>query len=80
MAEELNLHELVKRVVGPIRPVGETNTDNKRFENLKTMTALVDKLLTDIDKVAEDKDRVEYSMKRAGTFASDFFDQIGIVE
>jgi len=75
------IREIVKKLVGPIDPVGETNEDNRRFENLKTMTELVDLLLTDIDYVTlENAHRVEYSMKRAGEFASKFFDQIGIVE
>jgi hypothetical protein len=76
----MTLHEIVKKLVGEIDPVGETNTDNARFENLKTLTNLVDHLLGDIDRVAGKRIRHEYSMKRAGKFACDFFDQIGIVE
>lgn len=76
----MDIHEIVKKLIGPIDPVGETNTDNKRFENLKVMCDLVDKLLTDIDRVIPNKRRAEYSMKRAGEYASDFFDKTGIIE
>ena len=77
----MTTHEIVTKLIGPIAPVGETNTDNARFENLKNMTELVDELLTDIDAVAYlNKDRQEFSMKRAGDFASAFFDKIGIKE
>ena len=77
----IDVYELVIKLVGPIAPVGETHTDDKRFENLKAMTELVDKLLTDIDDVAYlNKDRQEYSMKTAAEFASAFYDKIGIVE
>ena len=76
----INLYEVVKKLVGEINPVGETRIDDQRFENLKAMTELVDNLLGDIDRVIPNKDRAEYSMKRAGEFADKFFDKIGIVE
>ena len=75
------MREIVKKLVGNIDPVGETNEDNRRFENLKTMTELVDLLLTDIDYVAlENAHRDEFSRMRAGEFAKKFFDSIGIGE
>jgi len=75
----MEIEDVVRKLVGPIEPIGETNTDNERFENLKVMTDVVDSLLSDIDRVAmNNKDRVEYSRKRAGQYASDFFDRIGI--
>ena len=76
----MNIYEVVTKVVGPINPVGETHTDNRRFDNLEVMCDLVDRLLTDIDGVAQNKHRCEYSMKKAGVYASDFYTQIGIEE
>lgn len=76
----MDMHEVVAKLVGEIGPVGEAREDDERFENLKVMTELVDKLLTDIDRVIPNKRRVEFSMKRAGVFADEFFTQIGIVE
>ena len=77
----MTLHKMVKKLIGNINPVGEIHTDNARFENLIVMTELVDALLTDIDMVtANNLNRQEFSRKRAGEFASKFFDQIGIVE
>ena len=76
----MDIHEIVKKLVGRIDPVGETNEDDQRFVNLKVLTALVDKLLADIDNVAMEKDRHEYSRSRAGKFASEFFDHVGITE
>lgn len=70
----MDVYEVVKKLIGDINPIGETNTDNERFENLKKMTDLVDRLLFDIDIVAtENIKRPEYSMKRAGEFAGKFF-------
>ena len=76
----MDIHEIVKKLVGPIDPVGETNADDRRFENLKVMTELVGELLTDIDRVIPNKERVEFSMKRAGEHADKFYDEIGIKE
>ena len=72
----MDYKEIVQRLVGPIDPVGETNSDNKRFDNLKVMCALVDALVSDIDSVAyANRDRAEYSMKRAGEYAFNFLDK-----
>ena len=76
----MDIYEVVIKLVGEIRPVGETNEDNRRFENLKAMCETTEKLLTDIDRVAWGKNRTEYSISRAGKYASDFFDAQGIVE
>jgi len=76
----MEIYDVVKKLVGEIEPVGETYTDNARFENLKVMTELVDSLVKDIDYVGMEKDRHEYSRKRAGEFANKFLTQLGIVE
>ena len=57
----MEIYDVVKKLVGKIDPIGETNTDNQRFENLKVMTELVDNLLTDIACVRMEKGRHEYS-------------------
>jgi len=74
----MELIDVVRRLVGPIDPVGDQGIDNKRFENLKVMTKLVDILVGDLDCVAENKLRNEFSMKRAGEFADKFLDDLGI--
>lgn len=77
----MDLYEVLKKLTGPVRPVGETNEDDRRFENLKALTDLVGQLLTDIDQIAcRNKSRPEYSLKRAGEHCSKFLDEIGITE
>jgi len=76
----MEIKDIVYKLIGPINPVGETHTDDKRFENLKVMTQLVDDLLTDINNVACMDDSHEFSVKRAAKFCSDFYDQINIQE
>ena len=75
----IDIHEVAKKLIGQINPIGETNTDDKRFENLKVMTDLIDKLLQDICEIEFSyKHNQEYSMKRACDFAREFLDKTGL--
>ena len=77
----IDIYEVVKKLVGEIEPIGETQTDDKRFENLKVMTKLIEKLLYDVDNVAyQYKNNHQYSMKRSAEYASKFQDDLGIQE
>lgn len=77
---DMTVYDVVVKLIGNVRPVGETYEDDRRFENLKEMTILVDNLLSDIDCVIPYKSKKEYSMKRAGEFADNFFTKLGIIE
>jgi len=69
----MEIIDVVIKPIGPVEPAGESNTDSKRFENLKCLTGLVDDLLFDLHKIArENKDRGEYSMSKSGKFCNDF--------
>ena len=72
--------DIVKKLIGNINPIGETNTDDERFENLKEMCVLVNDLITDIDDMAyRNINSHEFSVKRAAQFAHDFLTQtVGI--
>ena len=77
----IDVYEVVTKLIGAVNPIGETRTDDARYENLKTMCALVNQLLSDIDAVIPYKDRVEFSMKRAGEYArKSMTDEFGIEE
>ena len=74
--EAKTIYQVITKLIGPINPQGETNTDNERFENIKVMTEVTEMLIRDIDDVAyKNKDRQEYSMKRAGEHASKWMDK-----
>ena len=71
---KVNVYEVAKLLVGPTMPVGETNADNQRFENLEVMVELADLLMGDIAAVARyNKNRPEHSMQKAGKRAHSFF-------
>jgi hypothetical protein len=74
--------EITNKLIGPINPVGETTSDDARYENLKAQCELVEQLILDIQYVAKNnKDRSEYSMKRSGEYAERFLaNTIGITQ
>jgi hypothetical protein len=80
MEKQFTVIEIVENLVGKIVPVGETNEDEIRFENLKVMCDLANSLISKIDDVAcKDKDSHEFSVKRAAEYATRFLtEQIGI--
>lgn len=69
-------YDVVTKLIGEITPIGETNTDDKRFQNLKDITKLVELLLEEIYVVASLNYKEEYSIKRAADYASNFLANI----
>lgn len=76
----MDYYGIITKLIGPINPIGDSSIDELRFQNLKHMTILVDKLIAEIDIIASNKTRPEFSMKRAGVFADKFLNDLGIVE
>lgn len=72
----MDLHDVVMKLVGPVRAVGETRADDLRLANLKVLTALVNLLLREIETAAGDADRQEASMKAIGKHAKDFLSAV----
>lgn len=80
MERKFSIIEIVENLVGEINPVGETNEDEVRFENLKVMCDLANSLISRIDDVAyKNKDSYEFSIKRSAEYAGKFItEKIGI--
>jgi len=77
----MDIYEVVKKLIGNIEPIGETHTDNDRYENLKKLTGLTEQLLTDICSIEHDyKNNHQYSMKRASEHCAGFLDANGVHE
>lgn len=66
------IYDVTKKLIGPINPIGESNEDDRRFENLQSLCYLVDKLMFDISDLLYHKNTIEYSKKRSGLKALDF--------
>ena len=71
-------YDVVKKLIGAIEPVGETNTDNKRFENLTELCDLMYQMHLDIQDVAyRYRSSQEYSVKKSCDFANKFLNELG---
>ena len=68
--------DIIMKLIGRISPIGMTEADNDRFENLKTLCDLLTELLVSVKGVSTYKDAPEFSLKRAGTFADNFLKTI----
>ena len=68
----MELYDVVKKLTGPIKPVGCSATDKFRHRNLDTLINLVDRLIDDIEDVASHKDAQEFSVSKAGQLADSF--------
>ena len=62
----MTIYEVVKKLVGSIKPYGETNIDKKRLNNLEHHKELTECLITDLIDSAKSRKRSECSMKKIG--------------
>lgn len=79
--KSLTTKDIVKKLIGNIRPSGESGVDKERFENLKEMCELVLELVVEIDLVNTDFYQSEaHSESKASEYALKFLTKtIGIV-
>lgn len=72
--------DVVKKLIGDIRPVGDASRDPQRLENLKAMCELHAEIHAAIDAVAYDfKDDKQSSVKECCDVANKYIDSLGIV-
>jgi len=68
----IDAYEVVKKLIGPIDPTGDSRVDEQRMENMKACVDLTQRLCVDIWAVAPHKDSHMHSMKKLGEAAQDF--------
>ena len=66
------LAQILLRLNGEVQPIGETNADDKRFNDLIRLQETLDILLDEVYFVCEYADYYEFSRKRAGNQAIDW--------
>lgn len=70
-------HDVVKKLLGKISPVGESHTDEQRFENLKETCKLTESLFFDItDMAVANAGKQESSIKKCVDYAVSFVKRI----
>lgn len=72
----MDIYDVVTKLVGPILPVGETNEDQRRLDNIKVLTNVVDRLLLHLNDAALHADRPQASMKAIGKYAKEYMDEV----
>lgn len=65
-------YDVVKKLIGLIEPIGESNTDEKRLNNLRELMALSDCILHSIIELIPYKNRPEFIMKKIGKEAFNY--------
>lgn len=65
----MKIFDIIIKLNGKVRAVGESNEDERRFENLKQLTVLCDAIITEIKLGARDRNRPEASMRKIGVYA-----------
>ena len=68
--------EIVNKLIGRISPVGETNEDNERFDNLKSMCELLEQLFIEVAALKSYQNSNQFSVKRAGDYAATCIDNL----
>jgi len=68
----VTLHEIVRKLIGPIMAVGDTTIDDARVVNMQAHMDLVDNLLQDLIDTSINYNRHEASMKHSGEKARDY--------
>lgn len=72
----MTVFDVVNKLIGNIRPVGKSEVDTERLQNLIEMCELMNKIHTAIDSVAYDfKDDKQASVKAVCDYASTFLDK-----
>jgi len=62
--------DVVFKLIGKVTPIGETNEDDKRYDNLVELNIVVVDLVEKLNYTAEYANEVEYSVSRIGEYAS----------
>ena len=73
---EIDIYAVVVKLIGPIRPMGSSEVDCIRLENIKKMTRLIDAMIADISSIAPDADSDMHSVALIGQHADDFLETI----
>lgn len=72
----MDLYDVVKKLTGPINPIGDSRADEDRLANLKATCDLVGRLVADIDAVSDDRGDHMASVKIAKCYAEKFLLQL----
>ena len=68
--------KIIDALNGSISPVGETNVDNQRYDNLKNLENIINCFLDDIQMLIPNRNSYEYSVQRIGNEAVEYLQRV----
>lgn len=77
---ELEIDEILMRVLGEIEPWGETNIDTLRFKNVENYKVALEFIINKLSRASKFKDRREYSIQKIGKECFDILIEFGLEE
>lgn len=72
----MEIYDIVKKLIGNIDPIGESNYNEKALQSLKDTIGLVDKLLSDIADVSHGENSHMHSFFLAGKVARSYLNDV----
>jgi hypothetical protein len=72
----MEMYDIVVKLIGSVKPVGESNTDSTRLVNLQNRIELVNKLLTDIVDVYRMENYHQGSIQKAQEEANKYLQSL----
>lgn len=72
MIDSNNLYEIIYKINGQILPVGCSNRDEARYENLTRLIDNVDMLIGDLIDASGSKNSHEASVKKIGCYSDKY--------
>lgn len=70
-------YDVVKKLIGKINPVGESNEDARRLKNLEDMCELAEQIIYDVNCLAFDfRDSHEASIRKSCEVADTFISSL----
>lgn len=61
-----HLSDMIMKLIGEVEPVGDSNIDMKRLENMHRLQELIESLIFEVNYVCAYSDNKEFSMKNIG--------------
>jgi hypothetical protein len=72
----MEMIDIVKKLIGPIEPIGDSSTDEKRLENLREFIKLAREMIDGLKSVEKNSKSHMGSVSFAGKTAKVFLDEI----
>ena len=73
----MTITDVVRKLIGPINPIGKSEVDAERLTNLENLITVVNSLLQDMDElVYNNRNAYEHSIKEAKSVATSFLTEM----